>query len=171
MALTGSAQTGSAQTGSAPGGDAAKQAWVARVLGVTVAPTNAGPRGAPGDFAAARAAWSSAIEQVDAQITALQAALRQSGDNDLKAIAEYGLNGVTGNHKVRLMAALQDIGAGPATPQAAKTAIGVIAPFRTHLGSDERVAVCDENPFGVAVAIRATLDPPLAALERALSQA
>jgi hypothetical protein len=47
----------------------------------------------------------------------------------------------------------------------------VITPFRAHLASDERVAVCDENSFGVAVAIRATLDPPLAALERALAQA
>ena len=168
MALNASA----AGNGSAAGGDGAKRAWVARVLGVAMPQAGAAQRGAAanGGFAAARAAWSSAVEQVDGQITALQAALRQSGDNDLRAIAEYGLNGVTGNHKVRLMAALQDIGTGPASPRAAATAIAVITPFRAHLASDERVAVCDENPFGVAVAIRATLDPPLAALQRVLTQ-
>ena len=119
----------------------------------------------------ARTGYVEAVETINGQIAALQHALRSSRDNDLVAIAEFGFNGVTGNYSSRLTAALMDIAAGPPDAQTAQKAIGIIAPFRQHIASDERVAVCDEDPFGVAVTIRSTLEPALAALQAALEDA
>ncbi len=153
--------------------DAAKDAWVLETFGLRMGTNGAGAaNGSQGrGFGVARGAWSEAIEQVNGQISALQTALKASGDKELAAIGEYGLNGVTGNHAVRLTAALMDIGAGPPTAKNATAAISVIKPFRDHLASDERVTVCDDNPFGVAVAIRSTLVPALEALQKALEGA
>ena len=151
--------------------DRAKNGWVLRVLGIEVASGDAAARPVANGFAGARTGYTEAMEAINGQITALQNALRSSRDNDLVAIAEFGLNGVTGNHSVRLTAALMDIGAGPPTAKTAQKAIGIIAPFREHIASDERITVCDENPFGVAVAIRSTLEPALAALQTSLEDA
>ena len=51
-------------------------------------------------------------------------------------------------------------GAGPKLLKA-------IQEFRTHIETDERVEACDTNPYGVAMSIRATLGPALAALDAA----
>ena len=65
-------------------------------------------------WTAAKTHWQDAIETVDRQVAALQKELLKTGDGDLKEIAEFGLNGVTGNHKVPLMAAIRDVdGAAP----------------------------------------------------------
>lgn len=155
----------------------ARQDWLQRVLGFTL-PAEAQATGhdgsaAPGaaaDWAGARAVWESASEAVDGQITGLQAALRATGDETMKHIAEFGMNGLTGDHKVKLMAAMMEIGAGDpeSLAKAGPKALGIIQAFRTHIDSDERIEVCDDNPFGVAVSIRATLAPALAQLEAAL---
>ena len=119
---------------------------------------------------AARAAWETAMETVDGQIAALQQMLRGSGDEELEEIAEFGLNAVTAGHKVPLMAAMMEIGAGSAETLAKSgpKALAMVQAFRGHIESDERVAACDENP-GVPVSIRATLGPALAGLEAALA--
>lgn len=124
-------------------------------------------------WSSARASWDAASEAVDAQIGALQAVLRTSGDEDLEAIAEYGLNGVTGNFRVPLLAALREVDAADAGARAmrAKAASAAIAAFRAHLASNEAVEVCDDNPFGVSVSIRGTLLPALDRLEVALDAA
>ena len=49
--------------------------------------------------------------------------------------------------------------------------LGSTDPFRTHLQNSEQVEVCDRNPFGVPVTIRATLVPALAQLAAALQAA
>ena len=77
----------------------------------------------------------------------------------LGPIADFGLNAVTGGFKVPLMAALAGAERGAAA-DIAKLA-ELIPRFRAHLESDERVEVCDDNPFGVAMSIRATLVPAL----------
>jgi hypothetical protein len=120
---------------------------------------------------AARDTWRSASDEVDAQIAALQTALRRESDEELESIAEYGLNAVTAGFKVPLMASIRDLDAssGDAFDKAAKKALGVIDGFRKHLDSDERVAACDDNPFGVPVSIRATLTPALDVLKSALA--
>ena len=150
-------------------GAAATMDKLCQVLGAA-APTAAPPVDLA-RWTAARSAWQDASDTVDGQISALQKMLRESGDEELEEIAEYGLNGITGNHKVPLMAALMEIGAGSAESIAKgrPKAIPLIQAFRTHIESDERVAACDDNPGGVAVSIRATLVPALAGLEAALA--
>jgi hypothetical protein len=122
---------------------------------------------------AARKSWQDASDAVDAQIARLQQALRKSGDTELKEIAEFGLNAVTGNHKVRLMAAIKDIDAADALARAAaaQKASAEVAAFQRHLESDARVAVCDENPFGVPMTIRSSIGGALADLLKALGAA
>jgi hypothetical protein len=156
---------------------AKQDGWIARVLGVNV--TEAGlkagtaPKLGGAGIVAACDAWHDASEAVDAQIAALGKALRDSGDEELEEIADFGLNAVTANHKVPLMAALVELGSG--SPEAiAKSGPKVLAAalaFRKHIESDARVAACDENPLGLAVSIRDTLGPVLAALEATLAAA
>ena len=142
-------------------------AWVGRVLGVTLpgggqAGGSGGAPRAPGRaFGAACAEFQAASEAVDAQIGSLQAALRGQEDGELQEIAEYGLNALTGNHRVRLMAALIGAQRGNAGDLAKLPAL--IAGRKDFLDEDDRVEACDDNPFGVAVSIRTTLG---AALDR-----
>lgn len=148
----------------------AQQEWVERVLGVRPAGTVAGSD-FPQAWRAAVAEWRDASDAVDSQITALQRALKASGDGELEDIAEYGLNGVTGGFKVPLMAVLQELDPASPDPRLLKRARTIVSGFRSHLGSDQRVLACDENPFGVRVALRATLDPALGRLNAAIQLA
>ena len=111
------------------------------------------------DLPTALADWMTASETVDGQISTLQNVLKQSDDEDLHEIAEYGLNALTADHKVKLMAAMQDArgGAANALDNLRQTA----ASFRSHLESSGSVSACDSNPFGVSMSIRATLVPAL----------
>jgi len=157
-------------------GQTAKDEWVARVLGVHGAAGGAPTiNGVAEDkflvqWDAARASWQSAIETVDGQIAALQSALRKEDTPDLRAIADSGLNAVTGDHKVKLMAALMDISnaSGKARAAACAKAQQIALDFGLHLSSDPRVAACDKNPFAVPVSVVATLGPALARLETVL---
>jgi hypothetical protein len=103
---------------------------------------------------------------VDGQIAALQKALLASDDEELQEIGQYGVNGITGNFKVKLMAALMGVEAGRDADRAKLAAL--VPQFRAHLDSSERIAACDDNPFGVTVSIRATLGPALDRLARSL---
>lgn len=148
-------------------------AWLQRVLGFTLPAAGqaaATTPAAPAGWQAARRAWDAASETVDGQIAGLQAALRQSGDDTLEEIAEFGLNGVTGNYRVPLMAALMEIGTGnPAAIQkTGPKALKIINDFRDYLESSEVVEVCDGNPFKAPVSIRTTLGSALAGLAAAL---
>ena len=137
-------------------GDAERDGWVTRVLGIAL-PTS---RTATPDLRDAIVGWREAMEVVDRQIAALQAALRQTDDDDLHEIADYGLNAVTGGFKVRLTAALISTAKDDAPQERARLAT-VADGFRTHLETESRVAACDDNPFGVSMSIRATLVPAL----------
>jgi hypothetical protein len=149
--------------------------WVARVLGVDVgaegeagaghgAGSDAGGSFDAAAWAKARAGWDDAVSDVDRQIGDLQVALRTSDDPELQGIAQFGLNALTGGRRVALTAALLELRDGAGAGACAKS----IGAFRAFLASDEVVEACDRNPLGVAVAIRATLDPALAGMERAL---
>jgi hypothetical protein len=132
-----------------------------QVLDTATSHPPAGPDGWP----AARAAWQEASDTVDGQIAALQAALRATDDADLHDIAEFGLNAVTANHKVPLMAAIREVDTGGPRDKLAK----LVEAFSTHIATDERVEACDENHLGVPVSIRATLGPALATMRAALA--
>jgi len=145
--------------------------WVTRVLGVS---PGSQQQDLPHDqrrWAAVKAIWFGASNAVDAQIAALQAALRDSGDPEYQEIAELGLNGVTGTFKVPLLAAMQDIDRAGGQPDAGL--IGklrqVIAGFLDHLTSDPRVDAVDDNDLGVPVHVADTLIPALEELDAALA--
>ena len=121
--------------------------------------------GTPGNWPAIRQTWQSASDTVDDQIAALQKALRDSGDEDYQEIAEYGLNAITGNYKVRLMAAMREVDGGGARDKLAK----LVDDFSQHIATDERVMAVDENPLEIAVSVRATLGPALQAMRAALA--
>lgn len=152
-----------------------KRAWIKAALGVDVPESKAPRQGAasPEAVRKARAGWQDAIEAVQGQIAALQAELRKSGDDDLVDIAEYGLNAVTDGNRVRLAAALLELGdaSAEALQKAGGKVLSAAAEFRGLVESDERVAVLDDNPFKIPVTIRATLGPALKGLEDALQVA
>ena len=118
----------------------AQNAWIIRVLGVTPGAAVSGSTDAQQMWESTRAIWFDASERADAQLAALQRALRASDDEELRQIGEMGLNAVTGNHKVRLLAAIQDI-EGRGQPDAGKIAkLRQIADgFIEHLASDVHV--------------------------------
>lgn len=141
-----------------------QRAWTRRVLGVDIAPTSTDRP----DLSRAVAGWRQALDKVDGQISGLQAVLRSAPDEELQEIAEFGLNAMTGNHKVKIQAALMDLQAGDTSPRKISAAASLVASFIAHLASDKRVAACDANPFGVAMSVRQTLTPTLDALKTAL---
>lgn len=171
------AQTGKARIELSTHRDAAKDEWVLAVLGIDLSAT-------PSDAAAfakepfrsrwttLRDDWSEASYAADQQIGVLQIALRKSGNEDLAQIANFGMNALTGNFKVQLMAAMKDLDSAndDKVPKAAAKALPVIRGFRKHLSSDPRVKACDANPFGVSMSLAATLDGALGPMERLLSQ-
>ncbi|GAA0598243.1 hypothetical protein [Caenispirillum bisanense] len=130
----------------------------------------------PTDIAAAwreaRATYLDATDEINAQISALQAALKRSDDEELEAIAEFGLNGVTGNFRVPMMAAMRDLeGArGADVKKAATKLLDAIGKFRAHIDGSEEIEAVDDNPFGVKVSIRKTLGGALADMESVLKK-
>ncbi len=181
-----------------PDSSAAKMAWIVRVLGVALPATaraassttklsgSARDAGQPADgtidtptgdlqtalkhWNSAVLAWQTASDLVDKQMNDLAAAMRKTGHPVLTRIADLGLNGVTGDNKVPLMAAIGDIGQGDAGKLAKgrAKALETVRAFQKHLSDDPRVAVCEANPLGVAVSMRATLGDALKQMEAAL---
>lgn len=141
--------------------DAAKRAWVERVLGVQVDP--------PGDGTGPLLPlWLDAKDEVDGRLGRLQGALRGIGHPDLDRIAEYGLHGVTGRSSVGLMVALREADAPGADERARGKLASAIASYRSFLTENEAVRLIDDNPFGVDVGVQATLGAALARIERRL---
>jgi hypothetical protein len=176
------------------GKPADKANWVQRVLGVTVltpgqkageaqaAPTSGANGAAPG-WPAARQAWQDANDAVNDQINGLRKVLldrAKSGDADadeyaeaLIDIAENGLNAMMDNHRVKMMSVVMALGDGSGTSigKNGATALEVIEAFTTFLDGSEKIEVCDANPFGAPVSIKATLTPPLHQMAAALRAA
>jgi hypothetical protein len=143
--------------------DAASQEWVKRVLGIDLpgaAQGGAVKRGAP-----LMPIWLAAKEEVDTGIGKLQDALRQSDDEDLHAIAEFGLYGATRGQTVQLMAALTDADKSH-SPEALAKVVNAVDDFRDFLDGAPIVDLIENNPFGVAVPMRQTLGAALAELAR-----
>ena len=101
--------------------DDTQNAWVERVLGIAVPSSSPQDADAFADlgelgigaldiWTAARGAFDTANEAVDQQITTLVAALHASDDPELQEIGDMGLNGLTENVKVPLIAALIEAG-------------------------------------------------------------
>lgn len=139
--------------------DAAKREWVERVLGVRM-PSGGGEPLLP--------LWLDAKDAVDGRLGRLQGALRGFGDPDLDRIAEFGLNGITGRASVGLMVALREADAPGADGRARGKLAQAVAAYRSFLTENDAVRLIDDNPFGVDVAVQATLGAALATIERRL---
>lgn len=119
--------------------------------------------------------WLDANDRLDAQLNALRGAILNETSypelaQQLQDIARVGLNALTGNHRVRLMAAFQVIGSGDSASldRHGDKALAAIAAFRAYLDAQEGVDACEGNPWDVEVAIRDTLYPPLDRLTQIL---
>lgn len=124
---------------------------------------------ADSDWPAAKAKWQDASDTVDGQISKLQGVLKQSDDKELVEIAEFGLNAVTGNFKVPLMAAIRDIDSrGGAQPDAARKALDIVRGFREHILTSAEITAVDNNPFGVEVNIQNSLSDAFNVMEKSL---
>lgn len=122
---------------------------------------------------AARQGWQAAVESVDDQINALARALRESGNEDLREIADSGLSSVTGGYRTRMTAAMIDIGVGDVAKlrKNGARAAGFTEKLIDQIDGDARVIACDTISFGVPVSIRATLGPALKGLAGVLREA
>lgn len=146
--------------------DDEKDAWVSRVLGITL---GAAPAAAQtGVSAPLLPLWTAAKDRADAGIAQLQAALRAADDDDLEQIAEFGLFSVTQGQAVKLIAALleADAAPSPATHGKLRTALDN---YRDFLDGAPIVDLVEDNPFGVSVPLRATLGAALDEMERRLA--
>jgi hypothetical protein len=117
--------------------------------------------------------WRAASENVDRQLTELAKVCRADEDEDLKIIAERGIMDVTGNFKAKLMTLCHQVATGakgPALKQLAAKGAPYALGLLTHIKSSRRVAVCDDNPFGVNVTIVKTLGPALVELGQAFHE-
>lgn len=124
-------------------------------------------------WASAKQAWQTANDSVDEQVAKLQGALKKSNDEELQEIAEFGLNGVTGNLKVPLMAVLKDIddANGETLPKHSARLRTIVTGFRKHITSNPKIEACDDNPFGVKMTIKQTIGGGLDKLEEVVSGA
>jgi hypothetical protein len=159
-----------------------KAGWIQRVLGLTVPERSrpGGSNGAQPSWQVALDAWRKANDAVNVQIDALRTGILaavKSGENDadefadeLVDIAEKGLNTITEDHRVKLQAAVMEIGAGKteAMKKSGAKTLSSVQAFQAFLDRSEKIAACDANPFRVPVAIRATLGPALRQLAAAL---
>lgn len=163
-----------------PGGPAAALKAVdtiARALAMPAAKgaaTKADDPALQGQWNRARDTWRAAIEAVDGRIAAVRERMLASGDADFRRVADRGLPALTDNHKTPVMRALFEIdgSSGDARRAAAQRGRAAVAAFRAHLGQSRLLATLDTHgqaAFGVNLAIRAGLEPGLAALDEALA--
>lgn len=103
--------------------------------------------------------WNDAKESVDSGISSLQTALKTYKHPDLDVIADKGLNGVTKGNQVAMMKALLEFDATTSESRAdrADALLKQLDAYRSFVTGDKIVALCEKNPFGVSVAIRAPL--------------
>lgn len=116
--------------------------------------------------------WTNAREATDGAMSSLQAALKAYKDPILLRIAEYGLNGITDGNQVALSKALLEFKTASEEQRAVKAqALAAQAKtYRGFLDSDPKIALCERNPFGIAVPLRAKLGRALDAIGRIASQ-
>lgn len=152
--------------------DDAKHEWIARVLGLDV--PNPMPEGGvmPNAQEAAKRflqLWLGAKETADAGLGRLQKELQGTNDPMFLRIADRGLSAISGRLQVGLRVGLAEFARTPdPTGAAAQKLAGSVADFRRFLETDPAVLLCDENPFGAKVELRATLGRALQQIDREL---
>ncbi|MDR3518805.1 MAG: hypothetical protein P4M00_23650 [Azospirillaceae bacterium] len=116
-------------------------------------------------------AWRQAVASIEHQLSSLRTALLNSEDDDLEDIADFGLASITESYRDDLMDLVNQVSIDPDAVK--RETVGamraLISGFRELLRSSPRVAACDDNPFGVAMALRETLEGAMDKIEAALS--
>lgn len=145
-----------------------QNAWIERVLGAEL-----GGRDAADPNIDARELWREAKEATDQRLGLLAARLRRTGDPDLVRIADFGLFGISGGGKgvnVALNKAMIEYAGSGAEKrqQAAQQLRKAVQQYRAALTANEAVRLVDNNPFGVDVAVAATLGAALERIDRSL---
>jgi hypothetical protein len=71
-----------------------------------------------------------------------------------------------------VLAALRDLetAAPDKLPAVLARTRALVAGFDAHIRGSDRLAACDENPFGVPVSVRSLLGPALKTLARAVDR-
>ena len=115
------------------------------------------------------ASYQEALKAATTQLGSLKKALLSDGDPDLVPIASSGLDDILSRHEAGLKKALSDVeGADSDTrPELLGTAAKLAGAFSDYLDSNKQIAVVDDNPFGVTVSIKTTLQPTLTQLASA----
>lgn len=163
----------------------ARDAWITRVLAVSVTAGAAGAANAQPTRGDGRAGdrtrlvavakplqtWADAKEAAGVQIGRLQAAVRGLDHPLFSLLADKGLNGITGRLQVGLQLALTEVEStdGAARNKAREKAHAAIADFRDFLRTDPVLPLVEENPLGVTITLRADLGQALEAIEQALA--
>ncbi len=148
--------------------DAVKRGWIERVLGVS-------PKSGASDEASAGksalAEWLRAKESVDAGISQLQEALRESGHPLLERISDQSLGAITKRLQVGLHVALVELDRANAAgrPKAEANVRRMMAEFDTFLGTNPVVPLLEQNPFGVKLAIASPLRGAMETIRQGLS--
>ena len=145
------------------------------VLGLTATGQIAEATAPPGKGSADATArtlpvWQKAKDKAGAQISQLQAALRETGHPLLMRIADQGLNGITGRLQVGLQTALTEFDAGTVGRRRRQRdqAQQAIADFKKFLADDPGLPLLALNPLGVTVTLREDLVKAMHTLEQAL---
>ena len=114
--------------------------------------------------------WQRAKDSAGAQISQLQAALRETGDPLLMRIADQGLNGITNKLQVGLQVALMEFdGAPPGQRDKQRDkAQQAVADFKKFLADEPGLPMLANNPLGVTITLREDLTRAMATLERSL---
>jgi hypothetical protein len=155
--------------------------WVARVLGITAAPSSDGLDGLD-DFnlddepvepepVDPLALWSSAKDDVDAGLNALVRMLKDQDSPVLRKIADYGLHGLTDGQTVALTKALMQYrgASGEARAAASGQVLKAVTAYQTLLTGNPVFARLDANPFGVSIGLVSRLGGALADIGKAVS--
>lgn len=141
----------------------AQQKWVERVLGVKVAQADVS------SSMRLTSIWTDAKETVDASLAGLCEAVRGFDHPLAVMLADRGLAGFTGKLATPLMAALMEHDARP-TPAQADMARKRAQAMKDFLTADRTIALIEQNPFGLPVAIRGPFLAALSQITLALSQ-
>ena len=119
----------------------------------------------PAETADPLVVWRDAKELIDTDITTLQNTLSNVTDPNVQRIVEFGLNGITEGNQVAMMRTLMAYNAssGAARAAAGQDVLKQVTAYRDFITSNNVIALCEKNPFGVTLNIRA---PILSALDR-----
>lgn len=146
-----------------------REEWTAKVYGaVSGRPLPGATIPLTETWTASAKALTGALDSVNLQLMALRVALLKSGDQDLRDIADVGLDDVLMDHPRRLRTTLRTVQGttGDGRRKALTTLAEALDGMQRHLRSSRLVAAVDDNPMRVTARLRGTLDQPLLALTR-----